>query len=106
MTPRIVLRPKVPDDIRSILDYFDEHSTTTGDRFAGAIEPTLNDLALMPGKGSPKQFRNRSLNGIRSWRVPGFPKYLIFYRIIEGGIEVLAITHGARRLSTLLRDRI
>lgn len=30
--------------------------------------------------------------------------YLILYRIIEGGIEVVRVVHGARRLASIIID--
>jgi toxin ParE1/3/4 len=34
--------------------------------------------------------------------VTEFKKYMIFYRPIEGGIEVLRVIHGARNIQNLL----
>jgi len=66
----------------------------------------MEDLAAMPGKGSPKQFRSSLLEGVRSWQVPGFRKFLILYRPISDGIEVLAVTHGSRKLRALHLSRL
>jgi hypothetical protein len=57
------------------------------------------------GRGSPKHFRSAKLRDVRSWYVPDFRKYLILYRPIPQGIEVLAIVHGARQLTRVLRER-
>ena len=105
MTPRVVLRPQVPDDVASIVAYLEQHSPAAADRFVTAAFAAFDDLASMPGKGSPKHFRSARLAGIRSWSVPGFRNHLIFYRPIPDGIEVIAVTHGARRIRDLLRGR-
>jgi plasmid stabilization system protein ParE len=105
MKPRIVLRPAVPSDIESIVAYLDQHSIVAADRFVAAVFAALDDLAAMPGKGSPKHFRSNRLSGVRSWAVPGFKNHLILYRPLADGIEVLAVTHGARRLRALLLGR-
>jgi plasmid stabilization system protein ParE len=42
--------------------------------------------------------------GIRVFPVSRFKKYLVFYRPIEGGIEVLRVLHGARDIQGLLAD--
>jgi plasmid stabilization system protein ParE len=102
---RVRLRPEVPDDLAAIYDYlFDKNAQVAG-RFLAVVQPTLNDLASHPGKGSPKHFRNRRLQGIRTWSLPGFRNYLILYRPIEHGIDVLAIIHGSRNLARALKDR-
>ena len=54
--------------------------------------------------GSPREFQNSHLIGIRQWRVSGFENYLIFYRPIEDGIEVLRVLHGARDIEGLFRE--
>lgn len=105
MSARIILRPQVPDDLHAIVTYLDRHSVEAGDRFMAAVFPALEGLADMPGKGSPKLFRSKRLTGVRSWGVPGFEDYLILYREIPGAIEVLAVTHGSRRLMALLLGR-
>ena len=102
MPRRIVLRRDVPNDIHAIVAYLEQYSMNVADRFSEAVFAALDDLAAMPGKGSPKQFRSRKLEGIRSWSVPGFRKYLILYRTVPDAIEVLAVTHGSRSLRKLL----
>jgi toxin ParE1/3/4 len=41
----------------------------------------------------------------RHFPVDRFRKYLIFYRPIEGGIELLRVLHGARNLEQLLSPK-
>jgi toxin ParE1/3/4 len=106
MPLRAIIRPKVPDDLREILGFLDTKSPELADRFAQSVAATLDSLVEMPGKGSLKQFRGAKFAGIRSWPVRGFRNYLILYRIVDVGIEVFAITHGARRLHAILKDRV
>ena len=106
MTPRAIIRPKVPNDLREILSFLESQSPTIADRFAQSVASTLESLVEMPGKGSLKHFRGRHLAGIRSWPVTGFKKYLILYRVVDVDIEVIAIVHGSRRLSTILSQRV
>ena len=105
MKARVMLRPGVVADLQSILAYLASNSLSAADRFADAVAPTLDALAAMPGKGSLKSFRHPELSDIRSWNVAGFRDYLILYRPIAGGIQVLAIVHGARDLPSLLNGR-
>jgi plasmid stabilization system protein ParE len=41
---------------------------------------------------------------VRSWRVSGFRNYLIFYRIVPEGVQVLHVYHGARDLDALFEE--
>jgi plasmid stabilization system protein ParE len=99
------MRADVPDDLQSIVSFLDEHSEFAGDRFIASVFPAMEDLAAMPGKGSPKHFRSKRLEGVRSWSVPKFRKFLILYRPITDGIEVLAVAHGSRDLRKVLLGR-
>jgi toxin ParE1/3/4 len=102
---RVRLCAQVPDDLLAIHDYLFSKNPAVAERFLATVEPTLDELARCPGKGSPKHFRSRKLAGLRSWSLPGFRNYLILYRAIEGGIEVLAVVHGSRNLPRVLKDR-
>lgn len=106
MTPRVVLRREVPDDLRSVIQFLATHSPDAADRFAQSVEASVAQVAAMPGMGSPKHFRDRRLAGMRSWSVADFPDYLILYKPIDDGIKVFAVVHGARRLSSILRSRV
>lgn len=54
--------------------------------------------------GALRQFTNSRLDGVRSWPIRHFMNYLIFYRPIDGGVEVLRILHGARDIERIFRD--
>jgi toxin ParE1/3/4 len=41
---------------------------------------------------------------LRIWRIDGFPNHLIFYRPIEGGIEIVRVLHGARDIDAVLES--
>jgi plasmid stabilization system protein ParE len=105
MIRRILLRPHVYGDLRVIAVYLSSSSAAAADRFIASANAALDDLAAMPQMGSPKYFRSRRLLGIRSWSIPGFRNYLILYRALPDGIDVLAVTHGARELRSLLLGR-
>jgi plasmid stabilization system protein ParE len=106
MIPGVRLRKEVPADLSGIIDYFHAASPATAERFVQGVIEALRDLSRAPGMGSPKHFRNPRYADIRSWWVPGFPKYLILYRPVSGGIEVWVIVHGSRNLPVLLRKRV
>jgi toxin ParE1/3/4 len=41
---------------------------------------------------------------MRMFRVKDFPKHLVFYRPIEGGIEVIRVLHASRNLAALFEE--
>ncbi len=60
-------------------------------------------LADQPGLGRPRSFRRKAYRNLRSRTIIGFDNYLILYREITGGIEILHVCHGARNIAALLR---
>ena len=103
---RIHRRPGVDDDVFELAQYLIDRSDDSARRFVDAVQKTLKDLAAMPGVGSPKQFRDPALAAVRSWRVEGFPNYLIYYVPTGDGIDVFAIMHGARDVEHELEGRV
>lgn len=66
-----------------------------------AAKATFKALAQNPSLGNIRRFHDQRLCDIRSWRVSGFEKYVIFYRISSVGIEVLHVYHAARVIDAL-----
>ena len=58
----------------------------------------------MPELGSTQQCLTRSLSDLRVWQVQGFNNYLIFYRPIERGVEVVRVLHAARDVNAVFDD--
>jgi len=52
------------------------------------------------------RLRSFTVPGVRSWLVPGFEKYLIFYLPLKTEVQILAVMHGARDLSRALEERL
>jgi toxin ParE1/3/4 len=71
-------------------------------RFLQPANLTFQELAQMPETGASRMFRNPKFASVRMWLVKGFERYLIFYRPLKDGIEVLRVIHGARNIEELL----
>lgn len=78
----------------------DDHPDAA-ERFLDAADHTFELLAEQPHMGRARKFPSGSMKDLRSFRVNGFDNYLIFYRPVSGGIEVLHVYHGARDLDAL-----
>jgi toxin ParE1/3/4 len=61
-------------------------------------------LADAPTIGSSWETDNPKLTGLRVSAIRGFGKYLIFYRPIKNGIEVVRVLHGARNLKKVFDE--
>ena len=58
----------------------------------------------MPSIGRVYDVDHPLLGDIRSVPVSRFARYLVFYRVAEGGVEVLRVIHGARDIPTLMAE--
>jgi len=99
--PEAVFTPKARREVTEIAKYL---GFTAGRRFRDAIRKDSETLAQWPGFGTLREFENPLLAGVRSWRVSKFKNYLIFFRPIEGGVEILHISHGARDIERLFDE--
>ena len=56
----------------------------------------------MPRIGPKCEVANPALADLRWFRVKDSKNYLIFYREIDNGIEVIRVLHGARDIDSIL----
>ena len=85
--------------------YIGGNNLDAAERFLrAAVEEALDDLSNMPGMGRVREFRRPGLTGVRSWPVKGCENYLVFYRKIPDGIEVLRVLHGARDIDRIFDE--
>ncbi len=105
MTPQVRVLPAADRDIDGQAGYLmQEASLETALRFYDATAATFQTLVRVPGMGEQRESANPRLTGLRVWRIDAFPNHLIFYRPIEGGIEIVRVVHGARDIDALLES--
>jgi toxin ParE1/3/4 len=61
-------------------------------------------LAKRPTSGRLRTSRLPGLRNMRWLPVKGFPNYLVFYRPILRGIEVVRVLHGARDIAAQFKE--
>jgi toxin ParE1/3/4 len=84
--------------------YIAERSREAAVGFLQALDTTLERLAAMPELGQRQEFGRKELADLRVWQVQGFENFLIFYRPVERGIEVLRVLHAARDVAAVFDD--
>ena len=80
-----------------------EDDPQAADRFLTAAEEAFELLKQHPHIGRLRSF---SRPGVRSWLMPGFKNYLIFYFPTADEVQILAVLHGAQDLATALVQRL
>lgn len=87
-------------DIESIIDFIAGNSGfDAAERFLNKINEKCRTLANFPNMG---RRRDELAPSLRSFPVDD---YLIFYRPVEGGIEILRVVSGYRDLDALFLDQ-
>ncbi len=85
----------------SILSSSVKVNEDAAERFLLSAEETFRLLVSQPQMGRKLESRNSMLAGIRIFPVKNFKKYLIFYKPLRDGIEVVRVLHGARDLRSI-----
>ena len=98
---RIVERPKARQELEDIACYIGKHRPSGARRFLTAAQKIYQMLAVMPAMGSLWEPEDPHFAGVRFFAIPRYPKYVIFYRPLADGVEILHILHGARDLGAL-----
>jgi toxin ParE1/3/4 len=93
--PIIVKRPLARSDLLAIWDYIADDNETRADAFIDLIDQKFQELAKHPQMG---RSRDELAEGLRSFPVG---KYVIFYRIISKGIDIIRVLHGSRDLDAI-----
>lgn len=99
---KLVVKSPVWDDLREIGQRIAKDNPDAAGRFFDAAKESFELVVRHPGIGRLRSF---SLAGVRSWVVPGFESYVIFYLPTKTEVQILAVLHGARDLSRAMKGR-
>ncbi len=102
--PVVRKTPRAEQDLIGHYAYIGEHDPRAADRFLRAAEAAFQRLARLPGLGRAWESPRPRLAGVRSWTIPEFRNFRIFYRPIRNGIEVLHVLYARRDIRRLLED--
>lgn len=95
---RYVINALASQDLNEIADYFAENSIEAGERFFNAFNRKCQQLVAFPNSGKSYAEIRPELRGIS---LEGF---IIFYRIVDDGIEILRVVSGRRDFPSLLEE--
>lgn len=95
---RYVINILASRDLNEIADYFAENSLEAGNRFFRTFNRKCQQLVAFPNSG--KSYARISPN-LRGLSLEG---YVIFYRILDDGVEILRVVSGRRDFPTLFEE--
>lgn len=99
---KLVVKSPVWDDLREIGRQIAKDNPDAAGRSFDAAKEAFELVARHPAIGRLRSF---SLSGVRSWVLPGFENYVIFYLPTSDEVQILAVLHGARDLSKAMTGR-
>jgi toxin ParE1/3/4 len=85
-------------DLNEIADYFAENSLEAGDRFFRAFNRKCQQLVAFPNSGKSYATIRPDLRGL------SLEGYVIFYRILDDGIEILRVVSGRRDFPSVFEE--
>lgn len=93
--PRPYLTDQAEADLQQIWEFIADDNVDSADRLIEQIHAKAQMLAESPGVG---RRREDLLPFLRSYPLGN---YVIFYRIVDDGIDVIRILHGARNIDRI-----
>ncbi len=102
--PRVIRSPQAKLDLVEQAVWIAADNLDAAERFLTAAERAFEELASLPSVGRERRFRSPELAGVRSLPIPGFENWLIFYRPMDVGIQVIRVLHGARDIDSIFDD--
>jgi len=93
--PRVLQTPQAQTDLIEIWVYIAQDNLESADQFLTLLDDKCHGLARNPEMG---RARAEVGEGLRSFPVGN---YVIFYRPVQDGIDVIRVLHGARDLPSL-----
>jgi toxin ParE1/3/4 len=85
-------------DLNEIADYFAANNIEAGERFFKEFDRSCRQLVNFPNLGKSYAEIRSDLRGL------SLSGYIIFYRSLEEGIEILRVVSGRRNLPSLFED--
>jgi plasmid stabilization system protein ParE len=91
-------------DLDTIWEYVARDDVDAADRIVEAAYRVCTNLAKHPELGPLRRFYSSGPGNIRYFVITEFPNYLIFYRVVADGVEIIRILHGAQDVGDLLAE--
>jgi toxin ParE1/3/4 len=103
MERRLVQRRAAEQDVAEQLAYIALDRPAVAHRYAIALAGAYERIRRMPEIGVLRAYGPRGLRAIRVWPVPGFQRFLVFYRVTPRTVEIVRVLHSARDIPRVLK---
>lgn len=100
------IRPLADAEFDAALNwYLAEAGTAAALRFLDAVQAAHDLIAQASGVGAPGLGLEMGMQGLRTWRIAGFP-YLVLYLDDENSVEIVRFLHAFRDVPKALTDDV
>ncbi len=95
---RLVISPKAKSDLLNIWAFAFYENGQTADRLVEEITAKFDMLLSFPEMGRSRKDLDV---GLRNFP---FKRFIIFYRLIENGIEIFRVLHGKQNIEAIFSE--
>jgi toxin ParE1/3/4 len=92
---RCILSPTATQDLDAISDYFCDRNVSAGEKLFEQFVGKCENLTKFPALGRSYEYIRPNMRGIP------LDGYIIFYQVVEDGIEILRVVNGRQDLEAL-----
>jgi antitoxin ParD1/3/4 len=98
--PEYVLSPEALQDLQDIWDFIASDNVNAADKLQDEFFDAFEELARWPGAGHKRS--DLTERDVLFWPVGS---YLIVYRCTRTPLQIVAVLHGARDVTVVVRKR-
>ena len=95
---RYFISPSASRDLNAIADYFLTRNVDAGERLFHEFNKKCQYLAQFPNLGKSYSYLRPDLRGL------SLDGYIIFYRVVEDGLEIVRVVSGRQDLESLFSE--
>lgn len=95
---RYIITPSASRDLNQIADYFLTRNLEAGEQLFREFNHKCQNLAIFPNMGRSYAYIKPLLRGLP------LDGYVILYRVLDDGVEILRIVSGHQDLESLFAD--
>jgi toxin ParE1/3/4 len=96
--PQYIINTLASRDLNEIAEYFAENNLEVGERFFHEFNRKCQQLVNFPYSGKSYGTIRPDLRGLP------LQGYVIFYRVLENGVEILRVVSGRRNFPDLFEE--
>jgi len=100
---RLLVREKACNDLAELGAFIARDNPAAATEVVRQLRVSFEQLGRMPQLGRVVT-KIKTTEELRMWLSPAFRNYLIFYRELPDGVEIVRVLHGARDIKRILEN--